>query len=1070
MNKRITVLVAHEKDQAWGNVRARLEQFLLEGLIRPFVVVSISSDDDLGIDPVIDVVELGEDAEVKTYTSTFFGFLASLGEISEVSVVGLRCDSSGVEDNISKSTQLDKALQSIRRLLIQFAGDLRQRQVRCAIIGEGEKAPGKPFFSPLADVNVVAMPRDISMTRAVARPILRDNLESFIAHAALEISSIVGLWLSMDSSPLDDIQASPMGVPGYRVHLVTSRVKGLLTPPLPIADLVDDSSDLPLPNGFSSVENLSSVVDRYADVVYPANMLFEPLGQPDPHVRKGWRKIAGAYVSEFWRTVISIPSMIKQGFEGEIDAVGANALDRLLGGADARIRPIIPTEVTNASAGITSEVVEEIIRDIELREGRPVVGALTSEQWDRMITEILGIADAHPHSEAIRQSVMPSGILVREKVRLAPKSETVGELIRAIMPPAPRILEREETTEFESDELSEPGANGEVEGDESQAHAPIAVNYVTGGEVDLDALRDAVRRSGLTRPEQPEQEEQSTDADFVTAGVAVESENIEANLIGRITTRFDREFNEAEDSVVESLATLRDLPSKFGSSEFGGVSRAVIATVAISMGAIIVSLATHGVLRDLFSLDWTSKRNRDFLWVALSSVMTVIALAAMPSNSRRNWQSKTMSTVAICAGILAVEFVAFDAVRDRIIQSRWASTTAVVAFIILAVTSIITVLSVKRNFRSEDPIRNRISRVLLAFFWLYLVLGASSFIAGPESFIINWEDVTRHKFLIAVQFVGWLCLIMATLVIVTVRVQQRNAFGLYQETFSWAQDNLTHSIDARRHLRVAYTQWLTVAAMLSRTIWYPLGREASDSAPFEGMLAGDESILKFDLAKVELSEQGRSALLAQLKQMFVRKGWLRVQFDYAINGYQSDIAFVTQDPFGAHDPLSCAGVPEVEDLLAGTARGDRYLFAQQLLEGKFDTRLLAQATNDNLDAVYANILGHQHLHNIVEAQNDFATGIEFLSDIVPTEAAQLPPRILNALLVPSDEALVLSSHRWWPETSLLGSPNSDNAEVHTAQVLSGAHLNESVVMMAVLVGVSSGFVNSQVICVDDADS
>jgi hypothetical protein len=311
---------------------------------------------------------------------------------------------------------------------------------------------------------------------------------------------------------------------------------------------------------------------------------------------------------------------------------------------------------------------------------------------------------------------------------------------------------------------------------------------------------------------------------------------------------------------------------------------------------------------------------------------------------------------------------------------------------------------------------------------------------------------------------------MATLVIVTVRVQQRNAFGLYQETFSWAQDNLTHSIDARRHLKVAYTQWLTVAAMLARTIWYPLGREASDSTPFEGMLAGDESILKFDLAKVELSEQGRSALLAQLKQMFVRKGWLRVQFDYAINGYQSDIAFVTQDPFGSHDPLSCAGVPEVEDLLAGTARGDRYLFAQQLLEGQFDARLLAQATNDNLDAVYANILGHQHLHNIVEAQNDFATGIEFLSDIVPTEAAQLPPRILNALLVPSDEALVLSSHLWWPETSLLGSPNSDNAEVHTAQVLSGAHLNESVVMMAVLVGVSSGFVNSQVICVDDTDS
>ena len=82
----------------------------------------------------------------------------------------------------------------------------------------------------------------------------------------------------------------------------------------------------------------------------------------------------------------------------------------------------------------------------------------------------------------------------------------------------------------------------------------------------------------------------------------------------------------------------------------------------------------------------------------------------------------------------------------------------------------------------------------------------------------------------------------------------------------------------------------------------------------------------------------------------------------------------------------------------------------------------------------------------------------------------LPPRILNVMLVPSDESLILDSHLWWPETSLLGTPNSDNARVHTAQVLSGAHLNESVVMMAVLVGVSSGFINSQVICVDDTDS
>jgi hypothetical protein len=396
--------------------------------------------------------------------------------------------------------------------------------------------------------------------------------------------------------------------------------------------------------------------------------------------------------------------------------------------------------------------------------------------------------------------------------------------------------------------------------------------------------------------------------------------------------------------------------------------------------------------------------------------------------------------------------------------------TAIAGAVVLIGTLVVTWLAITRNIVSSDPIRKRVGRLLAIFSWLYLVVGLSAYTAGPVSFINNWEDGTRHRFLIAAQFVGWICLVIATLVIVSIRVRERNSFGVYTERFNWAQENLMHSIDARRHLRAAYTHWLLVSAAVSRIVWYPLGREASERTAFEGLLAGDETILKFDLAQVGLSPQGHVALLARLRQMFVRQGWVRTQFDYAREMYMSDMAFITGNASDQHDPVGCVAVPSINSILENSAQGDRFEFARQMYEGQFDTALLAAATNNNLDAVYANILTDERMHEVANAQNQYSTGSDFLADIVPPAKTILPPRLVSILASGGDDSTKMSSHLWWPDTSILNRPEFPVDHLHKSNVVTLDKLNDSVVLVAVLVEFSEAFRGNQVNIVEDIDS
>lgn len=1056
-NRAIQVLVVHEKDAAWPAVRSRMEALVAEGYLWPFLVLTVATRQEVSADPVVELIQSESTLESVSTKTTLLGYLASLGSIAGVTTVALRCDSAESPDSHVESVDIDAVMRRIEVLLVRFATEVDRRTVRMAVIGEEEKAPGAPFFAKDAGVNLIVLPRDVSMNRAVARPVLRDNHETFVAHAATEICSVLGLWTSMDMSPIDGVGNQPSGMPGYSVHLVCSRVKALLAPPLPVSELVDESGVLPLPRGFSPVDNLAVVVERYANVVFPENMKFMPLEKANKHVREPFWRLCRAYIREFWLTFTGFPSIVKRGFRGELESVGAVALDRLLGGAEGRIRPIIPGESGAAEEPITEELVENMIRDIEFRDGRPVVAGVTTEQWEELISGVLGIADGSTASQSDREMVMPANILVRDKSFLAPDQYTVSGMIRAVMPPNVRDVSG----------LTDPAdEHGDEEDDTSGVEERSQmVSFVAPGDIDLEALREAVRRSGISRPEAPDNV--LGGVDLVTEDSAIESDARRETLIGYLTQFFDREFTKSEESTIECLRELRQLPSRFRVTEVGKISKTVVFTFALALSVIIISLATHGPFRALLSIDWLSRRNRDYLWLSFSSLVLVIAIAALMSTGRRSWQSRTIVTSAVCAGLLATEYVIFDSVRDAILETGRGVVDASVAIAIFLVTTLVTTVAALRNWSSDDLIRRQVGRLLAIVLWCYVTLALSSYVAGPESFILGWADEDRHRLLIAAQFVAWISLLVSTGIVVTVRVQQQNNYGTLQADFSWAQDNLVHSVDARRHLRTAYTHWLILASALSRMFWHPLGREATERTAFDGSLTGDESILKFDLAEIQLTAEGRIALLAQLKQRFVRAGWLKVQFEIARSTYQSRRAFVTGDPIEDHDPVGCPSIPSIESLLADDAQGDRFDFAKFLLDGTADSRLLAGATNENLEDVYSTLMVDERMHTVVRAQNSFGTGFGFLADIVPDEPSVIPPRVLSALRVASDEQVNMTSHLWWPDVEIISKPKTDFVEWHRGVAMSTDRMNDSVVLMAVLVDVSGEFLNTEVRLVSD---
>jgi hypothetical protein len=63
----------------------------------------------------------------------------------------------------------------------------------------------------------------------------------------------------------------------------------------------------------------------------------------------------------------------------------------------------------------------------------------------------------------------------------------------------------------------------------------------------------------------------------------------------------------------------------------------------------------------------------------------------------------------------------------------------------------------------------------------------------------------------------------------------------------------------------------------------------------------------------------------------------------------------------------------------------------------------------------------------------------------------------------------MTSHLWWPDTSILNRPQTPVDHLHKSDVVSLDKLNDSVVLVAVLVEVSEAFRGTEVNVVEDLD-
>jgi hypothetical protein len=110
------------------------------------------------------------------------------------------------------------------------------------------------------------------------------------------------------------------------------------------------------------------------------------------------------------------------------------------------------------------------------------------------------------------------------------------------------------------------------------------------------------------------------------------------------------------------------------------------------------------------------------------------------------------------------------------------------------------------------------------------------------------------------------------------------------------------------------------------------------------------------------------------------------------------------------------------------------------------------------------------MHEVSKAQNEYATGSDFLVDIVPPTKTILPPRLVSILASGGDSSTQMTSHLWWPDTSILDRPQFPVDHLHKSDVVTLDKLNDSVVLVSVLVEISEAFRGTDVNVVEDLDS
>jgi len=1000
----IAVLVRSAADLAATSVIEVLRDLVRRRLVRSFFDISVELPDSsqatfIGAQNLVTGIE----------SCDVLDRLATFGTFGELRLVGLSAFGNAQGEVGEK--RVDSEIRRFRSSLEQLLGSqLRVSDFRVGIRAFSEEIPTMPFFAIDTNCNLMVIPQDRKTDGGVARPILRGESEagghSFALHGATELASVLGLWEAMSTSPIDEFDPLVAGTQIPKIRFSQSRTRVLVGPPLPLSSIARVDEDLPLPVNFLPASSSQTALRGLASSIYPKSLVFSPDPIPDFNSEiKGGVGALFMFLGEMAKTFVSLPKVIVKGIRNELDSSAARIHQDLVG-SNGWLRVV----------GATSDVgeafkpdVDDIIRTISEVSNRELVSPLGLKDWSSLVNGFLGIVDGDPEQRSLRLEVFGNDhVLLVNRSLLGSANGTFDENVGKFVSEVP----------FDSGENS--------------VEQKLDVESAQGSEsVEIDD--ESVSKTS---------DERATN-------------NVSPTLLERINFHFKQERAKAYSNITQSIGLLREAFQSLHKVAENNVSSAVATTGWIGFLSLIFLMCTTTPLRD--SLDFfPSSFARDATWTGFSGIFIVAALLLLGIGGKRSWQIRTLITGGVVGTFVALTLVFFDEIRDAIgVDSK----QPIVATILGLATAGLLIVAIRKCLTSETPGQREIGRLYTVAVSIYLTIGLIFQQVMDRSFLGRSESRTRV--LIAGTIIASSVLIACVTVVAAVKFREKYRLRRNERAIEWLKSELEVSVDALRRLTAAQIQWAGTSSALLRLTSLPLGKIKSETVSNFSDLTSDDTILKFDVAELRLNEKGMAGLTARLRRHFVEPGWLKRQYEKIVRKFHEQTAFrigSNVEDLLERRPESDPMVFTLDEVLGGSAGSDRWLFGKQLFSGDFDSILSEVPEELSFDEIYQSVLDDKDSYSLGGVQFGEHGARDFLTQVLPTQVAELPSNLVTRTFIGSDRARRMQTCVWWP-TEVAGKVPVLHAgvTVNNSERVISKRFDDAVILVGVRVDLSEPF-------------
>lgn len=964
---------------------------------------------------------------------------------------------------------VDLSVRKLSEVLLRMSVNIRIREFRIACPSYSSEIPKEPFFAQSAQANLVVIARDSSSHQAISRPVEPSQTDDYADHIAVELSTLLGMWKEISKPIVDDLESLQTGVPEVLVRFVSSHLNVLDCPPLPINRLMSQDGLLPLPNQFFAAPDSEQAAQKFSNSIFPSELRFvatePPLG---PLVSVDGKKFKRQYLGELFKAFAQTPAALLRGVQDHLGAMSGAALQEAVGGAKSSVEVMYPgRNVDTGDVSITQDQIDRIIVAVADRADRPVISTIGDQAWVQIVEKVLAVADGGSAAEEERSAFSDEKFLLVRQSALSPEVEDLNSLLRELYEGKSLDLQLEEVVPEAEDFAST------IDADE----VPVVESMIS--EVDLiseEAVDPSTPHHEEIQEETNEQVEQVDVLEDLTSDSPVvevienKPENVRSDLLGKITQIMLSEGASARERAEQMVGYLRELPGKFAASEVGTISNSVKFAVALGLSVIYFAVGGLTSRRNWFNFEFLGDKNKSLAWVLITTVLVFAAVSGIVIRNNEKWQGKVIAAATTLVVLLGLEFVFWSSIWTLVMKVERFRGGPLAAALLLIAALVVVAISITRNRLSDSKVRKQFASALLVFSWIYVVVGATAAMGSDRSGIWSkgkiagevWTESRISGLRNVSLAAGLTLLIVSGFVVAFTIVRERYKLEELSRYFIWAVDELETSTDAERRLRLAASQWVGTASVLSRLIRYPLGRgilEPEDSSTDIGF---GLRVLKFDHQNLKLTKRGEQGLTARLRQLFIAKGWLGRQYRQLITKFQEDMAFeqgVSQEETKGMRPESCPSVPTFEEIFNGEARGTRWTFMNSVFNDQYDSVLLETTNEVQLEAAYSTIVDNAESHSVGDSD---LVAPDYFDLLIPNEPVRLPNGLVTALFAANDNRQLMKPYVWWPEELLPKPTTQQVVNFRSSTVLTPEKLTDPIRLLGSCVLLSEAFVLSEV--------